>query len=555
MRLFDGLEPYIKNDEGRSDMLVVILLFTAALSSLIPAFLSRVFFDRVIPDRRTGLILPIFFLLILVESAGIFSRFQADRLLAERSREFRHRRRILLVNRLWKLRLGWFHINGPGAIVRHYDDAGILGDLRRTFIREIVGPSLVLIVLLPPMFLLHPVLALSRLATILPSLFIGFVFLKTDLEYERRIWSVRKRLTTDLFRGARGAATLKSGGGGTGYARYLRNILNTLGKVEQKRRVLGAGWEAAAAGSSRIGGALILVLAVYLVISGQLTFGSYIAFSILSSRVLSSAGELLGGIRSMARSGNSAGRHRELFLQETDESQFSYPLYQPASRRAGLSVTGLSFAYPGSGNVLRSLNLKVEDSERVLIAGGSGAGKSTLFSLLLGFQSPTSGRIDFSGSALHDCTLSRRRELVGAVLQNPAFFDGTVRENLCLYAPSPSDARLWAALESAAAEDIVARLPGGLDARLSGEDSGLSGGQRQRLAIARLMVHPPSLILLDEPVNALDSLSSKRVRLSLEAACRGKTVLLISHSRELPLQVHRRVFLSGGCIQTEENND
>jgi|GEM_PF-2292936 len=556
MRLFDGLEAYIKNDEGRSDILVVILLFSAALSSLIPAFLSRVFFDRVIPDRRIGLILPIFILLILVESSGIFSQFQADRFLAGRSREFQYRRRVLLVNRLWKLRLNWYQRNGPGAVIRHYDDAGILGDLRRTYIREIVGPLLVLIVLLPPMFLLHPVLAFCRLATILPSLFIGFVFLKTDLEYERRIWSVRKRLTTDLFRGARGAATLKSGGGGKGYARYLRNILNTLGKVEQKRGVLGAGWEAAAAGSSRIGGALILVLAVYFVISGQLTFGSYIAFSILSSRALSSAGELLGGIRSMARSGNSAGRHRELFLQETDESHFSCSLntsvHKSALRRKGLSVTGLSFAYPGSGKVLRSLNLKVEDGERVLIAGRSGAGKSTLFSLLLGFQSPTSGIIDFSGSTLHDCTLSRRRELVGAVLQNPAFFDGTVRENLCLYSPSPSDARLWAALEAAAAEDIVARLPGGLDARLSGEDSGLSGGQRQRLAIARLMVHPPSLILLDEPVNALDSLSSKRVRLSLESACRGKTVLLISHSGVLPLEVHRRVFLSGGCIQTEE---
>ncbi|RKX78178.1 MAG: hypothetical protein DRP60_05695 [Spirochaetes bacterium] len=158
----------------------------------------------------------------------------------------------------------------------------------------------------------------------------------------------------------------------------------------------------------------------------------------------------------------------------------------------------------------------------------------------------------FSGSVLNNCTIPRRRELVGAVLQNPAFFDGTVRENLCLYAPSPSDALLWAALESAAAEDVVARLPGGLDARLSGEDSGLSGGQRQRLAIARLMVHPPALILLDEPVNALDSMSSKRVRLSLESACRGKTVLLISHSLELPLEVHRTVILSGGCIHVEE---
>jgi ABC-type bacteriocin/lantibiotic exporter with double-glycine peptidase domain len=387
------------------------------------------------------------------------------------------------------------------------------------------------------------------MATVLPSLLLGLSFLKADLLYERRIWTVRKRLTTDLFRGARGAAALKSGGGGTGYSRYLRNIMNRLGQMEMKRRILGAGWEAAAAGSSRIGGTLILALAVYLVLIGKLTFGSYIAFSILSSRSLNAAGELLGGLRSLARSGNSAYRHRELFSRDTDIPLFSCNLSRKESQENGLHITGLSFSYPDSGKVLRNLHLKAERGERILLSGNSGAGKSTLFSLILGFQQPQSGRIDYSGLSLNSCTVSERREIVGAVLQNPSFFDGTVRDNLCLYAPPPSDSRLWEALESAAAADIVSRLPGGLDGRLSGEDSGLSGGQRQRLAIARLMVNPPSLILLDEPVNALDVISSRRVGLSLEKACEGKTVLLISHSRELPMEVHRKITLENGMLR------
>ncbi|MCK5737233.1 MAG: ATP-binding cassette domain-containing protein, partial [Spirochaetaceae bacterium] len=207
--------------------------------------------------------------------------------------------------------------------------------------------------------------------------------------------------------------------------------------------------------------------------------------------------------------------------------------------------------------VLKNLNLYLDDGEKILLSGSSGAGKSTLFSLLLGFQSPLCGDISYSGLSLKNCSSARRRNLIGAVLQNPSFFDGTVRDNLCLYAASPSDYQLWTALEAAGAEDVVSRLSGGLDARLSGEDSGLSGGQRQRLAIARLMVHPPSLILLDEPVNALDSLSAERVRGSLEIACKGKTVLLISHSDELPMPVNRCVFLADGCIrgQGSDGND
>ena len=553
MRLFSDLEPYLKRKEGESDTYQVILLFSAAISSLIPAFLGRVFFDRVIPERKESLILPVFFLLIFVESAGIFSRFQANRTLALRSRGFRHRRRILLVDRLWKLRLGWYALHGPGAVIRHYDDAGILGDLRQLFIREIVGPALVLVVLLPPMFILQPILAVSRLLTILPSILLGFFFLRADLEYEQRIWSVRKQLSTGLFRGARGADTLKSGQGESGYARYLRKIMNHLGEVETNRRILGARWEAAAAGSARIGGGIILMLAVYLVILGRLSFGSYIAFSILSTRTMSAAGELLGGLRSLARSGNSATRHQELFQEETDSSRPSSNLISPVSRGRVLSISRLCFAYPDSHRVLDNLNLRVEEGERILISGKSGAGKSTLFSLLLGFQYPLSGSITYAGFPLNLYTVSKRRNLIGAVLQNPAFFDGTVRDNLTLYAPSPSDARLWAALEAAAAEDIVSRLPGGLDARLSGENSGLSGGQRQRLAIARLMVNPPSLILLDEPVNALDAKSSRRVHQSLEAACEGKTVLLISHGRELPFEVHREVFFRDGCIRKENS--
>lgn len=548
MRILRGLKPYRLNDSGETDFFTVLLLMAAAISSLIPAFLHRVFFDRVIPDRSVEMIIPIMILIVLVEAVGISSRYLAERQLISGSRRSRHRLRNRLIYRLWNLRLGWFEQHGSGAALRHFDDAGLLGNLRAVFIREIIGPGIVLVLLLPSMLLLQPLLSVSRLAVSLPAFLAGSSFLNRDLRYERELWIIRKQLNSELVEGVRSVSTLKSGRGGDGYARHLRKTIEQLGLLEEKRRTLGAGWEASAAAISRIGNALILVFAVFLVVEGRLSFGSYIAFSILSSRFLSALGELLSGIRTVARTGNAEGRQRDLFEQEHDGNLSFVSLFRYSPVRTGLEINRLTFGYPGSGRVLNNLKLAVLNGERILLTGGSGEGKSTLFSLILGLYTPEKGEIGFSGISLVECPASFRREIVGAALQKPSFFDGTVRENLCLYGPAPSDRFLWRVLESAAADEIVARLPGGLDARLCGEDSRLSGGQKQRLAIARLIVHPPPLLLLDEPMSSLDMESRERVCFSLSKACEGRTAVFISHSSMPSLSFDRRLTVAGGRI-------
>lgn len=548
MRLFGELKPYFGNDSGETGIFTVLLLTAAAISSLIPAFLHRVFFDRVIPDRSMEMIVPILILIILVEAVGIGSRYLAERQLTSGSRRNRHRLRNRLSHHLWKLKLGWFEHYGTGAVLRHFDDAGLLGNLRAVFIREIIGPGIVIVLILPSMLLLQPLLTVSRLAVSLPAFLVGSSFLNRDLQYERELWLIRKRINSELVEGVRGVSALKTGRGGEGYSRHLRKTIEQLGILEEKRRILGSGWEASASGISRIGSAVILTLAVFLVVDGKLSFGSYIAFSILSSRFLAALSELLGGIRTVARTGNAELRQRELFEQEHDGDSGIVSLNRISHPETGLEINGLNFGYPGSGKVLRDLDLAVFRDEKVLLSGGSGEGKSTLFSLILGLYAPERGHIGYSGLSLLDCPASVRREIVGAALQKPSFFNGTVRENLCLYGPAPSDRFLWNALESAAADDVVARLPGGLDARLHGEDSGLSGGQKQRLAIARLIVHPPPLLLLDEPMSSLDPESTERVCSSLSKACEGRTAIFISHGGLPSLSFDRQLNLAEGRI-------
>lgn len=548
MRLFQELKPYYLSDSGETDIFTVLLLVAAAISSLIPAFLHRVFFDRVIPDRSVEMILPIMILIVAVEAVGISARYLAERQLISESRRNRHRLRSRLTRRLWNLKLGWFEQHGSGAALRHFDDAGLLGNIRAVFIRDLIGPLIILVLLLPSMLLLQPLLTVSRMAVSLPAFLAGSRFLKHDLRYERKLWLIRKHLNGGLVEGVRGVSTLKSGRGGDGYACHLRGAIAQLGRLEEKRRILGAGWEASAAAISRIGNAMILMYAVFLVVEGRLSFGSYIAFSILSSRFLSALGELLGGIRTVAQTGNAAERQRGFYNQRHDSDLNFESLLRFSPKNRGLEINGLSFGYPGAGTVLRDLKLDVIKDERVLLFGGSGEGKSTLFSLILGLYTPQKGDIRYSGVSLLECPASVRREIVGAALQKPTFFNGTIRENLCLYGPAPSDRYLWNVLESAAADELVARLPGGLDARLYGEDSGLSGGQKQRLAIARLIVHPPPLMLLDEPMSSLDAESRKRVCVSLSKACEGRTAIFISHGEIPAMSFDRKLNLAGGRI-------
>jgi len=442
----------------------------------------------------------------------------------------------------------WFDREGSGAVLRHYEDAGTLGGLRALVIRDVMGPAMILVVLLPGIFILQPWLALSRLAAVVPAMITGMRFLDRDLACEQEIWQEKRRIATSLVRGARGIATLKVFHAVESYFRAMRKGSRRLSLIEEDRGVLTASWEALAGWFSRLGGALTLVLAVLLLMKGRLTFGCYIGFSILSMRAISALGELITGIRGLARGGNAALRHLSLFLQQRDGVNHAINLGSGNSNNLGLIVTGLGFAYPHGRTVIRNLNLRMERGERVLITGESGAGKSTLLHLLLGFLKPQAGRIEFAGRSLDSCRESFSGNRVGAVLQTPVFFDGSIRDNLCMFSAPLPDRHLWAALETADADDIVSGLPGGLDFRLQGDDGGLSGGQRQRLAIARMLLYSPDLILLDEPVNSLDPRSMAVVMKSLSSACSGRTVLLISHGESIPIAIDRQMALSGGFL-------
>jgi len=218
-------------------------------------------------------------------------------------------------------------------------------------------------------------------------------------------------------------------------------------------------------------------------------------------------------------------------------------------RTVGIEVSGLCFTYRDEP-VLDNLNLTIAPGEKVAIVGASGGGKSTLVQLLLGLYQPQAGSIRFGGETLQDIGLERVREQVAVVLQHPALFNDTVRANLCM-GRERSDADCWRALEVAQLADTVRQLPEGLDTVVGRAGVRLSGGQRQRLAIARMVLAEPRVVILDEATSALDVVTEFALHQALGRFLEGRTTLIIAHRLSAVKQADRVLVFDGGRIAEE----
>ncbi len=196
-------------------------------------------------------------------------------------------------------------------------------------------------------------------------------------------------------------------------------------------------------------------------------------------------------------------------------------------RTVGVDLEDIHFAYRDEP-VLRGVTLHVAPGEKVALVGASGGGKSTLVQVILGLYLPQRGRVRFDGVPITEIGLDVVRSHVATVLQHPALFNDTVRANLTLGRDLP-EGRLWHALEVAQLREVVEALPQGLETPVGRDGVRLSGGQRQRLAIARMVLSDPKVVILDEATSALDTETEARVHAALARELAGRTFIIVAH--------------------------
>ena len=231
---------------------------------------------------------------------------------------------------------------------------------------------------------------------------------------------------------------------------------------------------------------------------------------------------------------------------EFDHVAFSYPRADAISL-ASLEVVARQESRE-TGQVLSDIGFVAEPGQMVALVGPSGAGKSTVTHLVARLYDADSGAVRVGGHDVRDVTLQSLEDAVGYVTQDAHMFHDTIRANLLYARPGATDEEVWAALESAQIATLVRALPDGLDTVVGDRGYRLSGGERQRLAIARLLLKAPAIVVLDEATAHLDSESEAAVQRALDAALEGRTSLVIAHRLSTVRNADTILVLDGGRI-------
>jgi ATP-binding cassette subfamily B protein len=216
-----------------------------------------------------------------------------------------------------------------------------------------------------------------------------------------------------------------------------------------------------------------------------------------------------------------------------------------------LAMHQVSFSYPSrkENNVLNHLNLSVLPGETVAIVGPSGAGKSTIFSLLLKFYEPNEGNIYLNGISYQDLSADDIRHQLGLVTQDAVIFSTTIFENLAYGIETVHESHLWQVLEMVHLKKFVEELPYSLQTKVGHRGVRLSGGQKQRLALARVLLRRPNILLLDEATNSLDAKSDFIVQQNLKMLSKQCTTLVIAHRLSTVMEANKIMVLNHGRIE------
>jgi len=283
------------------------------------------------------------------------------------------------------------------------------------------------------------------------------------------------------------------------------------------------------------------------VIHHDITIGQFVLFETLLLQLVWPL-EAIGWILDLAQRALASASRSFGWLEGIE------PLPEPVTPRQlpsgplGLRFEGVSFAYGGEVDVLRELDLSVEPGEIVAVCGSTGSGKTSLLNLLPRFYDPTGGHVLVGGVDTRDLPIAELRRDVALVTQRPVLFSVPLRENLTAGREDADWEEVLAACEAAGVDSFGPRLPAGYDTLIGERGVNLSGGQRQRVALARALVAGARVVVLDDPLSAVDTLTERRLVSRLRPALSGRTVLVATQRLSTVALADRAVVLREGRI-------
>ena len=410
-----------------------------------------------------------------------------------------------------------------------------------------VGQYIVVVLLLIKLYL---PLGLLVAASAIPLFLISRRFARLFLTVSRQVQDSQGDLTTFIEESARGIRVIKAFGRRDHMFTHFTAGAEKVYRLAVERARLDSRFGPLYEMIPNLSLAVIVVVGAVAVSTGTLTLGQLVAFATLQMGLVWPV-ESLGWILAAGQEAmTAADRIYDVF--DTEPTIVDRPdarAIRPADVTGQVRFENVSFRYPGTGtDVLSGVDLEIRPGETLALVGVTGSGKTSLVSLVPRLYDVTDGRITLDGTDVRDIRLDSLRRTVATAFEEPILFSMSVRENLMLGRPDATDDDMHEALRVAQA-DFVYELPWGLDTRVGEQGLSLSGGQRQRLALARAVVSRPKVLVLDDPLSALDVNTEALVEEALARVLAGTTALVVVHRPSTVALADRVALLADGRIK------
>jgi ATP-binding cassette subfamily B protein len=410
----------------------------------------------------------------------------------------------------------------------------------------LIANTMTTLVVLALLLSIDPLLGLLVIAAIAPLAVFTRKFERRYSRDARRVQDLTGDLATSVEESALGIRVIKSYGRRPQMVGSFTNHASVLRRAELTKVGTLARFWAVLEGQPQLILALVTCGGVLAAAHGTMTLGQLVAFVTLYLRLIwpiISLGWLL------AITEEAASAVRRLFeVLDTSPSIVDAP--QPTARPQAATVRfhNVRFRYPdASDDVLWGVNLEIREGETMALVGATGSGKTTLTELVPRLYDVTGGAITIGGVDVRDMALDDLRALVAVAFEEATLFSASVHENLTLGRPGVTDDDVVEAIDIAQA-GFVYDLPYGLETRIGEQGLSLSGGQRQRLALARAVLGRPAVLVLDDPLSALDVQTEAQVEEALRRVLRGTTALVVAHRPSTVLLADRVALLADGGI-------
>lgn len=546
----------------------IIALFAVAISVpmplLMPLLVDEVLLDK--PGRVIAILSGVFpqewltpvSIIAIVMSLSMLLRLSALLFAVWQTREFTrvakdvtYRIRLGLLQHLQKVSMAEYEAVGSGSITSHLvTDVSAIDEFLGSSLSKFIIAVLTVIGVAVVLLWIHWQLALF-------ILLMNPVVIYFTMVMGKRVKGLKRNenVSFELFQQALietldGIQQIRAS---NREGHYMARVTSRAEKL--KNNMIAFGWKSDAA--NRLSFFIFLMgfeffrgLSMVVVLFSGLSIGEMFAVYAYLWFMMGPVQEILS-IQYSYYSANAAMERINKLLAMQREPEYEHKINPFIKKHTvGLSVEDVSFSYGEGLPVLDGVTLSIAEGEKVALVGASGGGKSTLVQIILGLYPADSGELYFDGVNLKEIGLDIVRENVATVLQHPAMFNDTVRENLSL-GRIIDDATIWQALEIAQLRQTVSEMPEQLDSIIGRSGIRLSGGQRQRLAIARMILADPKVVILDEATSSLDTETEALLHEAMHAFLQNRTTLIIAHRLSAVKQADRVLVFDAGKIIDE----